>query len=273
MLKRQEKYLQQLKEILTKKSNRMVCYKCLGNVKLQDNLKTVRCTTSKCRAISPVSKYAFYTNTKLKLEDLLLLIGFILTKTRFKSINIAMDVTRQTVSSLKKNIKFLLEEDFKKQDIVLGGKDVVVEIDESKFGRRKYHKGRKVEGVWVLGMVEKTPERKIVCLPVDKRDGATLIPLIKKYVHPESIIHTDKWGGYIKLSELEYQHFSVNHSKNFVDPITKAHTNTIEGNWSGLKENISKRRRTKKNITLDLLIFMLERKNITELVSYLLNLL
>src|SRR5580765_7546825 len=33
----------------------------------------------------------------------------------------------------------------------LGGVDKVVEIDESKFGKRKYHRGHRVEGQWVFG--------------------------------------------------------------------------------------------------------------------------
>ena len=29
-----------------------------------------------------------------------------------------------------------------------------VEIDESKFGKRKYHRGKRVDGVWVFGVIE-----------------------------------------------------------------------------------------------------------------------
>jgi hypothetical protein len=35
---------------------------------------------------------------------------------------------------------------------------MIVEIDESKLGKRKYHRGHRVEVVWVLRMVERTPE-------------------------------------------------------------------------------------------------------------------
>ncbi|KAI5153806.1 hypothetical protein ENBRE01_3274 [Enteropsectra breve] len=31
----------------------------------------------------------------------------------------------------------------------MGGDIVIVEVNESKFGKRKYHKGHIVEGVWI----------------------------------------------------------------------------------------------------------------------------
>jgi hypothetical protein len=42
----------------------------------------------------------------------------------------------------------------------------IVEVDESKFGKRKYHRGHRVEGVWVIGGVERTAS-----LPLVKNDG------------------------------------------------------------------------------------------------------
>lgn len=33
----------------------------------------------------------------------------------------------------------------------IGGPGKHVEIDESKFGKRKYHRGKRVDGVWVFG--------------------------------------------------------------------------------------------------------------------------
>lgn len=35
----------------------------------------------------------------------------------------------------------------------------MVEIDESKFGKRKFHKGRRVGGVWVYRGMEKETKR------------------------------------------------------------------------------------------------------------------
>ncbi len=50
----------------------------------------------------------------------------------------------------------------------LGGPGVEVEIDESKFGRRKYYKGYWVEDQWVFGMFERGTGR-VVMIPVEKR--------------------------------------------------------------------------------------------------------
>ncbi|KCZ77845.1 hypothetical protein H311_01137, partial [Anncaliia algerae PRA109] len=44
-----------------------------------------------------------------------------------------------------------------KTEIKIGGPGIQVQLDESKFGKRKYNRGRRIEGVWVFGGVEKTP--------------------------------------------------------------------------------------------------------------------
>jgi hypothetical protein len=38
---------------------------------------------------------------------------------------------------------------------MIGGVGQVVEVDESKFGRRKYRRGRYAKGQWVFGGVER----------------------------------------------------------------------------------------------------------------------
>jgi hypothetical protein len=37
----------------------------------------------------------------------------------------------------------------------IGGPNTTVEIDERKFGQRKYHRGHTVKGQWVFGSVER----------------------------------------------------------------------------------------------------------------------
>lgn len=63
----------------------------------------------------------------------------------------------------------------------MGGPGRTVEIDESKYGRRKYNRGKRVEGQWVFGLIERETGN-CVLVPVEKRDAATLVPIITKFV-------------------------------------------------------------------------------------------
>ena len=58
--------------------------------------------------------------------------------------------------------------------VEIGGPGLEVEIDESKFGRRKYHRGRIVEGHWVFGGTERVTGNSFF-VEVAKRDAATLL--------------------------------------------------------------------------------------------------
>jgi hypothetical protein len=49
---------------------------------------------------------------------------------------------------------------------------------------------------------------------------------------------TDCWGAYNPLNDRGYDHLTVNHTYNFVDPETWAHTQTIESNWRPIKRKI-----------------------------------
>jgi len=57
---------------------------------------------------------------------------------------------------------------------VLGGQDVVVEIDVAKIGHRKYNRGRWIDGIWVFGGFERG-SGKTFLVPVSTRDLATLV--------------------------------------------------------------------------------------------------
>lgn len=121
----------------------------------------------------------------------------------------------------------------------IGGENCVVEVDESKFGRRKYNRGRVVEGQWVVGGIcRETGEIFIAMCPENKRDAATLLQIIDDHVWENSTIITDCWKAYEGLDESKWRHLTVNHSQNFVDPSSGAHTQSIENTWWQLKRNL-----------------------------------
>jgi len=124
----------------------------------------------------------------------------------------------------------------------IGGQGRVVEIDESKFGKRKYNRGKRVDGSWILGMIDigtkedpnkDGPFRLEIC-PDNKRTKEALLPLIRKYVYPGTIIRTDCWLAY-DFTDDDYIHETANHSLHYKDPETGVHTNNIESDWRPLK--------------------------------------
>jgi transposase-like protein len=136
----------------------------------------------------------------------------------------------------------------------IGGPGHIIEIDESKIGKRKYNVGRIVEGQWLLGILDlgtlENPTRKyrIEILPNNQRDGETLLRLINRHVEKESTIVTDCWRGYNGLDADGFNHLTVNHTYNFVDPDTFAHTQTIESSWRALKKRILRGGVRKQNL-------------------------
>jgi len=73
-----------------------------------------------------------------------------------------------------------------------------------------------------------------------KRDKTTLHKIIQREVIAGSTIHSDGWSGYNELLDHRYNHYVVNHSENFVDPISKAYTQRIESLWRPLRLKIVK---------------------------------
>jgi hypothetical protein len=59
----------------------------------------------------------------------------------------------------------------------IGGPGKTIQIDESKFGKRKYHRGHKLEGQWVFGGIEKESRRRFM-VAVEKCAQEALLPLI-----------------------------------------------------------------------------------------------
>ena len=78
----------------------------------------------------------------------------------------------------EKEAKSMPHAPVEKDSELIQGEGVVVEIDESKFGKRKYHKGRQVEGQWVFGGIDRESNRCFF-VTVEDRSQRTLLQSIK----------------------------------------------------------------------------------------------
>ena len=113
-----------------------------------------------------------------------------------------------------------------------------MQIDESKFEKRKYHRGHDVEGQWVFGGIEED-SRGCFLVAVERRYEATLLPIIQKRIEPGTIIVSDCWKAYCNLEKHGYIHRTVNHSKEFVNE-NGDNANKIEGHWRQAKCKLPK---------------------------------
>jgi transposase-like protein len=147
-------------------------------------------------------------------------------------------------------------------DTVIGGPGIIVEVDETKLGRRKYHCGHRVDGVWVIVGVERTADRRVFMVPVEDRSANTIREIIRAHVTPGSIVHTDGWRGYFGIDvECSVIHRTVNHQEGFIDYETGVHTNVVEGTNFALKRKVPVRSRVKEGIVEHLSEFVWRRQN------------
>ena len=133
---------------------------------------------------------------------------------------------------------------------VLGGEGLIVEIDEALFARRKYNRGRLIEPQWIFRGYCRTTGLGIL-IPAPNRTAGTLMPLISDYIAPGAIIYSNGWLLCRQIPEIlerHYEHFTVNHNANFVDPETGVNTKGVEGRWSRAKAKVKTMNGTSRSL-------------------------
>jgi transposase-like protein len=249
------------KKVFYEKIKCDICSKMMNST---GSRQVFRC--SRCRKEKSLRFGTFFYGSKLGCSEIMLMGYFWLSNATHLQICTYIGLSRITVTRFFGHFRQLVSSTLEEEDTLIGGDGVIVEIDETKISKRKYNRGHRVEGAWIVGGVEKTAERRVFLVSVENRLSETLEGIIRRHVATGSIIHTDLWRGYSFLNNNDnYGHQTVNHSEHLKDPETGVHTNTIEGTWSGLKRNIQVRNRTREGIENHLFEFIWRRKYIQNL--------
>ncbi|WUR03347.1 DDE-TNP-IS1595 domain-containing protein [Vairimorpha necatrix] len=151
------------------------CIKCGPISKKYYENVIFRCTWSKCRSKWSLLKNTPFYNNKLGINTMLLIIKSWSVNVKYKAIAEFLGISIKSVRKIISLTVNSIENSVYVETGIIGGPGIVVEIDE--------------KGVWIFGMVERTPQRKIVFVPVDNRRATTLEELLKKICSPR-IYHT-----------------------------------------------------------------------------------
>lgn len=229
----------------------LLCPACHEPMRLYLGSKRWRCTKRKVhddRKQRELTVYAnsFFYNMKLTAgEAVRLLYAWSMRFSQAKAGEMA-GVGPSAVSDWYKYCRSVCSQELVSRSCQIGGEGHVVEIDETSLAKkRKYNRGRVYQDYWLFGGVDRTTGQWFGRIVFDKRTKATLLPVIKEFVRPGSTIMSDMYASYVcerggklhtlennrYLASMKYTHKWVNHSLNFVDPVSGAHTNTIEGLW------------------------------------------
>jgi hypothetical protein len=140
-----------------------LCPTCGSNVSLWRSDSVIdkfhwRCRKGKrgqqCNATRSVRHSSWFTKSKLTLLEVMLLTYYIMQKVPSAEIQKQLYIEQHTASDRFQFCREVLLDFVEGNSEMIGGEEKVVEIDESKFGKTKYHRGHYVNGQWVFGGVE-----------------------------------------------------------------------------------------------------------------------
>ena len=179
------------------------------------------CPLRTCRKRRSIRAGSFFEDSKISLRQWLNIIYLWSIDVSNKQLSLMTGISLRTIATTLAKIRQICSLKILHGNIKLGGRGKTVEIDESMFGhKRKYNRGRVSEGTWVFGMVERGSGRALTFRVPDRTRETLVTRLVQEFIQPGTAM--------------------VNHSENFVDPYTGAHTNTTEGVWNAVKKKLKR---------------------------------
>ena len=141
--------------------NELNCPKCNKLMKIdKKNAKMFICNNRNCRKTQSIFTNSWFENARLPVNRVIEIYYLWLLKVPMTSISIYTDTASNVITYHVNNIRKLVGSQVQLCKQKIGGPGIIVELDESKIGRNKYHRGRPVKGAWVFGAVEEQRNAK-----------------------------------------------------------------------------------------------------------------
>lgn len=246
------------------------CPNCSTNMKIEPCAGFLenfcwRCYNLACSNV--YGRYSILYKTFFKgfggsFRTILLAILRIISKQPMFSILQSLKISKNTLIKLKTKLigkMKIVNAGFPK----LGGLGKIINIDETMLNyKAKSHRGRspsnKTDAICIVEIdnITKRIERVWAEILINKQ-ASTIMPIILNHVIEHSVIYTDEFSSYKRLFETGYDHSTVCHKYNFVDPQTGVHTQFVESFNSQLKYQIKLQKGIKTDKRADFLSFFI----------------
>jgi hypothetical protein len=247
--------------VLKYSMNCLTCYVQMRQVRRNGSPDSFsfRCCNTHCakfQSYRSLRSESMLEHLKISLQKFIHVVYLYSRETSRKEISDTTGVSLSVIYKIVKLIRSRIGDYFGRNPILIGGPNVIVQIDESKFNFNvKAHRGvAPSEAIWVFGIVDTSfkPARGYMQV-VAHRDRETLCEIIQRVVRPNSIIHSDEWMAYSNVSTLGYEHGTVCHKYNFVAPLSGVHTQHVESYWNRQKLRVKRMKGLCKNIMEEVL--------------------
>jgi hypothetical protein len=190
------------------------CKKCSHNLRLYIDRREWKCTTKGCNESVSIRQGTIFSQNRLPCVKVMDIARKWLNGEGVIRVSQPTGCSSKTISAYFKFMRQLVSDSIDLEDTIIGGEGIIVEVDESKLAKRKYNRGHTVEGAWVFGGVERTPERKIFLVEVADRTSETLLEIMSSHIRAGSIVYSDMWNGYSSIEKiLGLRHEVINHSE------------------------------------------------------------
>lgn len=219
-----------------------VCDKCAKEMSIKEQESSVLGRTylcTKCGTTKSLFKDSFFAGFRHPIKDILSVAYCFAQDFTFRQIEQECRVLVDTIIEIVKRFRKCILNKRSKQPHKIGGELHTVKMDETFITRRKDNRDCEY---WFIGAIDTTTDE--IFLDWNSfRDTDIIRELIYNNIEFQTEIITDGWAAYRFLErDLNYSHQAVVHDDNFVDAITKIHTQEIERLWVEVKEMKHRRR-------------------------------
>ncbi|KAM0677902.1 hypothetical protein BDAP_001581 [Binucleata daphniae] len=116
-------------------------------IKIDGRENVVICLNSLCKKRYNINKDTIFYYSKLEKIQSLKILEMFMCKMTYKQIRYFGKVSKPALWSIFNKVADIIVPKYYDEAEIIGGENVVVQIDESKFGKRKYNVGHALDGI------------------------------------------------------------------------------------------------------------------------------